>query len=167
MPVELRPRPVYPSDVRAISSFILFSLLFLNCVSTTAHAATVRIVKVLPHFMDLQGRIALNPSLYERDAYQVQLRTKPEERSGLCFDVQWKSRDATRLKLRVELRGNRGRYGTTALVEEPVKFRGIFSTWSRVTLTGDAYKKFGELSSWRATLWDGDKLVAEQTSFLW
>ena len=160
-------RPVYPSFVRAVCSSILFSILLLNLGGTPAHAATTRIAKVLPHFMDQQGRIALNPSLYERDAYQAQLRAKPDERSGLRFDVQWKSRDATRLKLRVELRGNRGRYGTTALVEEPVKFRGLFSTWSRVTLTGDAYKKFGELSAWRATLWDGEKLVAEQTSFLW
>jgi hypothetical protein len=43
----------------------------------------------------------------------------------------------------------------------------LFSTWSQASLTGDAYKKFGELGAWRATLWDGNNLVAEQKSFLW
>jgi hypothetical protein len=52
-------------------------------------------------------------------------------------------------------------------VEETVKYRGVFSTWSRVSLSGEAYKQFGELSAWRATLWDGDQLVSEQKSFLW
>lgn len=117
--------------------------------------------------MDQQGRIALNPSLYERDAYQVQLRTHPEERSGLRFDVQWNSRDADRLTLKLELRGNRGKIATTKTLEQPVKLRGLFSTWTKVTLTGDDYRQFGELSAWRATLWEGEKLVAEQASFLW
>ena len=139
----------------------------LGVLASPARAATARLVKVLPHFVDQQGRIALNPSLYERDAYQAHLRTHPEERAGLRFDVQWRSRDTSRLRLRIELRGNRGRDGTTAVVEEEVKYRGIFTTWSRASLTGDAYKKFGELSAWRATLWDGDKMIAEQKSFLW
>ncbi len=132
-----------------------------------ARAASGRIVKVLPQFVDLQGRIALNPSLYERDAYQLELRRNPEMRSAIRFSVQWASRDATNLKLRVEMRGNRGRLGTTATIESPVKFRGLFSSWAKITLEGDAAKSFGELSAWRATLWDGDTLVAEQKSFLW
>ena len=69
--------------------------------------------------------------------------------------------------LRLELRGNRGKEGTTAVLEESVKYHGLFSAWSKATLTGEAYQKFGELSAWRATLWDGDKLLSEQKSFLW
>ena len=135
--------------------------------TTTLCAATTRLVKVLPQFMDQQGRVALNPSLYERDAYQVHLRTNPKERSGLRFAIQWKSRDLAQVKVKLELRGNRGNNGTTITLEEPLKQRGLFSTWSFVSLTGERYQQFGELSAWRATLWDGDKLVAEQTSFLW
>lgn len=142
-------------------------VLAVGLLASSANAATAKLVKVLPHFLDLQGRIALNPSLYERDAYQFHLRSHPEERSGLRFDVQWRSRDTRRLRLRVELRGNRGRNGTTAVIEDEVKYRGLFTSWSRVTLTGEAYKKFGELSAWRATLWDGDQEIAEQKSFLW
>ena len=139
----------------------------LGVLALPTRAATAKVVKVLPHFVDQQGRIALNPSLYERDAYQLHLRTHPEERSGLRFDVQWRSRDASRLRMRIEVRGNRGRDGTTAVVEEEVKYHGLFTAWSHVSLTGDAYKKFGELSAWRATLWDGDQMIAEQKSFLW
>lgn len=150
--------------MRALSLLILLGL--CGAVSS-AHAATTRVVKVLPQFLDQKGRVALNPSLYERDAYQAFLRTHPEERSGLRFAVQWKSRNLSQVKLRVELRGNRASSGTTAVVEETVKFRGLLTTWSVITLTGERYKNFGELSSWRATLWDGDNMVAEQTSFLW
>jgi hypothetical protein len=146
---------------------LLLLALALGCPVPPAQAASAKLIKVLHHFMDQQGRIALNPSLYERDAYQVQLRTHPEERSGLRLDVQWKSRDAERLTLKIELRGNRGKIATSKILEQPVKLRGLFNTWSKITLTGDEYRQFGELSAWRATLWDGDKMVAEQASFLW
>ena len=146
---------------------ILLLGLVVGLPALPGRAASARLVKVLHHFMDQQGRIALNPSLYERDAYQVQLRTHPAERSGLRFDVQWKSRDADRLTLKIELRGNRGKIATSKVLEQPVRFRGLFNTWSRITLTGEEYQKFGELSAWRATLWDGDKQIAEQASFLW
>jgi hypothetical protein len=135
--------------------------------ATSVQAAATRLVKVLPQFLDQKGRVALNPSLYERDAYQFQLRTHPEQRSGLRFAVQWKSRDLKQARLRIEMRGNRANTGTTATLEDTVRFRGFFSTWSVVALTGERYREFGELSAWRATLWDGENLVAEQTSFLW
>src|SRR5262249_3609247 len=53
--------------------------------------ATARLVKVLPQLTDRQGRVALSPSLYERDAYQAYLRKHQEERGGIRFQVQWKS----------------------------------------------------------------------------
>lgn len=148
-------------------NIIAIGISLLIALASTASAATARIVKVLPQFLDHQGRVALNPSLYERDAYQAQLRSRPELRSGLQFAVQWGSKDTTRLLLRVELRGNRGKSGTQAVVESPIKYRGVFTSWAKVSLSGEAYRNFGELSAWRATLWDGDKLLAEQKSFLW
>ena len=165
IPIVFDWRSSYSPAMRALRMLLL--ALALGLPTLPIRAASARLVKVLHHFMDQQGRIALNPSLYERDAYQVQLRTHPAERSGLRFDVQWKSRDADRLILKIELRGNRGKIPTTKIIEQPVRFRGLFSTWSRITLTGEEYQKFGELSAWRATLWDGDKQIAEQTSFLW
>lgn len=150
-------------------SRILLLVLVLSALGLPGElaAASARLVKVLPQFVDQQGRIALNPSLYERDAYQVFLRQNPEKRSAIRFSVQWASKDATRLTLKVEMRGNRGRLGTKAFIETPVKFRGLFTSWAKVSLEGDAAKDFGDLSAWRATLWDGDTMLAEQKSFLW
>ena len=63
--------------------------LFLSAVSS--QAAEQRVIKVLPHFMDQEGRHANTPSLFERDAYQAWLRTNPEEQSGIRYDIQWQS----------------------------------------------------------------------------
>lgn len=141
--------------------------LLLWSVGPVAAALPVRMVKVLPHLIDKEGRVALNPSLYERDAYQAHLRKTPSERAGMRFDVQWKSNSTNNFKLKLELRGNKGNVGTTAVLEETVRYTGFFNTWSKLYLKGDAYARFGDLSAWRATMWDGDALIAEQKSFLW
>jgi hypothetical protein len=145
-------------------------LLVLVCgalICGPAAAATAKIIKVLPHFTDREGRIALSPSLYERDAYQAVLRSKLEQRSGLRFDVQWKASTRSPLALRVEMRGIREQKPTTAMIEAPVQHRGLFRKWAIVALSGADYRAFGEMRAWRATLWDGQNLVAEQKSFLW
>jgi len=149
------------------SAKLIFLLLLLSCFSISAPAATARLIKVLPHFLDREGRHALAPSLYERDAYQAVLRKNPRLRSGLRFDVQWKSYRATPLKLRVELRGSDGKAPTTAALEIELPRSGLFSKWSSVTIRDEDYESFGELVAWRATLWDGSTRVAEQKSFLW
>jgi hypothetical protein len=53
------------------------------------------------------------------------------------------------------------------VLEQEVKLRGWFSHWASLPLTGDEYKKIGEVTAWRATLWDGDQMIGEQKSFLW
>ncbi len=132
-----------------------------------ARAASAKIIKVLPHYLNLEGRHTTSPSLYDRDAYQAYLRQHPAQCSGLRFDVQWKAKEKKPLKLRLELRGARGNQPTTAVLEETVTKDGWFSNWTALPLTGEAYKNFGGLTAWRATLWDGTDQVAEQKSFLW
>jgi hypothetical protein len=143
--------------------------LLAGLLATTfaATAATGRVVKVLPHFLDLKGRHALSPSLYERDAYQAQLRKHPEQRSGLRFDIQWRvrTRGATNLKLKLEMRGiARGKLPTEQTLETAVK--GGYR-WTAITLSSDDYKTLGEVTAWRVSLWEGDQLIGEQESFLW
>lgn len=145
----------------------LLVALVLLLPSLCSEAADGKIIKVLPHYLDLEGRHALSPSLYDRDAYQAQLRQHPEQRSAVRFDVQWKSREPQALKFKVEMRGARGKDTTSAVVEVAKTSRGPFSHWSSLTLSGEAYKKLGELTAWRVTLWDGDRLISEQKSFLW
>ena len=100
-------------------------------------------------------------------AYQAALRNDPKKRGGLRFDVHWKARKSTTLKLRIDGRGSKEEQTTNFNIEVPVKPPGLFSKWSALTLRGKDYEAIGELRSWRATLWDGEQLLAEQKSFLW
>src|SRR5208282_3204964 len=88
---------------------LLLGLFLLGSLATAFadDAAAGRVVKVLPLFLDIQGREALSPSLYDRDAYQAYLRRHPDQRSAVRFDVLWKASNTgeASLKLRVELRG--------------------------------------------------------------
>lgn len=153
--------------MRQVFQLVVPLLLLLTTV--TASAASGRVVKVLPHFLDLEGRHSVSPSLYDRDAYQAELRKHPEKRSGLRFDILWRARGAakTKAKLRVELRSTAsGNLPSETTIESEVNVTGT-SHWAAVKLDGEAYKKFGEVTAWRVTLWSGDQLLGEQKSFLW
>lgn len=148
--------------MRRAAIFIAFLLPFC------AEAASAKLKKVLPHFLDREGRHTLSPSLFERDAYQLYLREHPEMRSAIGFDVQWKGSKKMPVVLRVELRGSRNGAATRADLESAaLTGRGWLSRWSAVTLAGDRYKEFGDVVAWRATVWSANTLMAEQTSFLW
>lgn len=150
---------------------LLTGLLLLGSLSAAFAAGSVtgRVVKVLPFFLDLQGRKALSPSLYDRDAYQAYLRGHADQRSAIRFDILWKaSHDETaQLKLRVELRGiGQGGMPRQATLEQTVAPH-FFRHWNSLTLSGQDYKNFGELVAWRVTLWSGNRMLSEQKSFLW
>jgi hypothetical protein len=149
---------------------VLFFLLCGIFAAASARAATGRVIKVLPQFLDLQGRHTLSPSLYDRDAYQVVLRDHPEKRSGIRFAVQWKihGEKTAQIKLRVELRGTaEGDLPSKMVLETALQRGGWFSHWTSLPVTGNNYTKIGEVTAWRVTLWEGDRLLSEQKSFLW
>jgi hypothetical protein len=144
-------------------------LVFLLLATVPVAADTGRVVKVLPHFLDLQGRSALSPSLYDRDAYQAQLRKHPEQCSGMRFDILWRARSQTNTlaRLRVELRGTaKGNLPSETALETEVRITGT-SHWAKLRLDGEKYKAFGEITAWRVTLWSGEQMIGEQKSFLW
>ena len=135
-----------------------------------APAATGRVIKVLPQFLDLRGRNSLTPSLFERDTYQANLRDHTNLCSGLRFNVQWKSKGelAAPRKLRVELRGvAHGDFPKQLALEKAVEPGGWFSHWTGIDLIGEEYKSFGRVTAWRVTLWEGTQLLGEQKSYLW
>lgn len=144
-------------------------LLLLGLMAAcSARAESAKIVKVLTHFLDEKGRHALSPSLYERDAYQSKLRRAPELRSAIRFDVHWKPSGLSEVKVRVEARGMKEGQPQQIVLEKSAKKAGFpAESWCRIPLDGEAYKKFGELTAWRVTLWNGDRQLAEQKSFLW
>jgi hypothetical protein len=149
--------------------FCLAMLCLLTMTARPVAAANGKIIKALPQFLDKQGHSSLAPSLYERDAYQAWLRKHPAERTALRLAVQWKAAgvDWSRVKLRAELRGVRGNALRTTTLEMPVKKNGLFGTWTDFKIDGDDFPKFGELVAWRVTLWEGEKQLAAQQSFLW
>ena len=103
---------------------LILALYFMVCAA--ASAATGKVIKVLPQFLDLKGRHAISPSLYDRDAYQAYLREHTNDISGMRFAVQWKASGASAdaLKLRVEIRGiSHGELPPTIVLEQPVKTR--------------------------------------------
>src|SRR5665213_2416352 len=128
-----------------------------------------KVCKVLPQFLDQKGRQSLAPSLYERDAYQFYLRKHPLQRAGLRLTVQWKAKDVdwTKTKLRAEIRGLLNETLQTVTLEEPAIKHGHFSTWSDFQIAGEKFQTFGELVAWRVTLWEGDRQLGRQESFLW
>lgn len=151
---------------RFIATSILLGLLFS---AGAAMAGEGKICKVLPQFLDKKGRQSLAPSLYERDAYQFYLRKHPKEQSTLRVAVQYKAKglDWGRTVMRVELRGLINNVMSTTTIEGPIKKSGLFANWAYYSLSGDDYKKFGELVAWRVSLWEGANELSEQESFLW
>jgi hypothetical protein len=148
---------------------VLFHVLLLAAffLALPVSAAPDKIIKVLPQYLDLQGRNSISPSLYDRDAYQARLRRRPEERSGMEFRVQWKAKSSSELKMRLEVRGSKKGQPTTVSLDAPAKHLRGLSQWTPLVLKGEPYEQLGDIQAWRVSLWDGDALLAEQKSFLW
>jgi hypothetical protein len=168
--VEFSSARDYSSGMRRCSVAVTVSILLL---AFSVQAGTGTIVKVLSFYLDKKEQYTLSPSLFARDAYQVELRTKPELRSGMLYRIQWKYKDKGKipasLKIRLELRGvAEGNLPKQMVIEQAVQKRGWFTQWASLYLKGEDYKTFGEVVSWRATLWEGDDLLlGSEQSFLW
>ena len=148
-------------------------LLIIACLALSSYACLAadavsgRVIKVLPFLLDTNGVESKSPSLFDRDAYQAYLLVHTNDVSGMRFDVLWKAEKSPDLKLRVELRGvGQTNQPTVKTLEMPVH-AGYFRKWTEFPLTGDDFKNVGNVVAWRVTLWDGDKQVGEQQSFLW
>lgn len=70
--------------------------------------------------------------------------------------------------MRVEARGAvTEKLPATIILEKTVNPTHWWGRWASLPLKGDDYKKLGDLTAWRVTLWEGDQLLSEQKSFLW
>ncbi len=143
-------------------------LLFVILAGFDAAAADGRITKVLPQFLDAQGRHALSPSLFERDAYQAELRKHPDRISALQFNIHWKAARPTGSHpvLRIEVRTSRHAGPDVLVLESPLPGKAT-GGWTPLTLDAEAYRAAGDIQAWRATIRDGTRVIAESKSFLW
>jgi len=142
--------------------------LILGCLAWCGcRTQSAKITKVLPHYLDQDGQHTQAPSLFERDSHQAYLRANPEEVSGLRFDVQWSSTVyyVEGLKLQLELRGTKD--PELMVLEQELEKRPWYQRWTSFELDPESFERLGEIVAWRASLWDGDSLLAEHQSFLW
>ncbi len=149
---------------------ILWTLLCTPIDSTAAEAVRgVKIQKVLPHYLDKQGRHSLYPSLLERDAYQAKLRGDVLLRGGLRFDIRLGAiPKGAELTLHLEARGNaHDGLATAVQLVHPLAPKDRYHRWTRLVLSKEDYTKLGQMIAWRATLRQGETILAEQRSFLW
>ena len=148
---------------------ILVSLLGVFTAARAADAVSGRVVKVLPFFLDQQGRNAKSPSLYDRDAYQAWLIQHTNQISAMRYDVWWKAMPApdAKIKIALELRG----IGTNSLPKlttlETNVVPGKYRQWTSIPLAGGDYENTGRVVAWRVRLWNDSQLLGEQKSFLW
>ena len=150
---------------------LLAILVLLGSLAMASAADTTgRVIKVLPLFLDQQGQDSPTPSLYDRDAYQARLRQHDTNNiTGIRVDVQWKVSHADEAKytVRAELRGVGAAGAPHVKVLTAEVKPGYFSKWTSFTVAGQEYKDFGSLVAWHATLWQGDRMIGEEKSFLW
>ena len=148
---------------------LIATILILFAVSTAnLWAQEQRVIKVLPHLMDKQGRHATSPNLFERDAYQAWLRENPDEQSGVRYDIQWQSYISGDYELKLELLGKvfDGK-PKTKTVTRKFKVKNRRRKWDVVKFEGDEFRQFGQIVAWRVSIWQGDEMVAKKQSFLW
>ena len=148
---------------------LLFAILpVFAAPPTTPPAPSVRIKKVLPHYLDKQGKHTLSPSLLERDAYQAELRASPKQRGGMQFDILVSTLPpANDLKLKLDARGSGDAGSTAVTLERSLAKQDRFHRWLVLKFSDADYAKLGNLTAWRATLVQGDTIISEQKSFLW
>lgn len=152
----------------ALRALIVVGLLSLTS-SVLFGAEKASIVKVLPHLLDLKGKASLAPGLFQRDAYQGQLRKDPKLVSGMRFNVQWKAKGipSDDLVIRVWLKTS-GRSPNDPLeLKAPVRGNRKWGHWSAVAYDGKLFQDNGQVLAWKVELLQGEKPVAAQTSFLW
>lgn len=145
-----------------------YILMALFVVGGVSQAAEQRVIKVLPHFMDQEGRHATTPNLFERDAYQAWLRANPEEQSGIRYDIQWQSFISGEYVMKLELLGRVSEgVPKTKKVERTLVVKNSRRHWDVIKFEGKEFKDFGQIVAWRVSIWQGKDLLTKKQSFLW
>lgn len=167
---SVRPSFVRARPFRCLLLWVgLWGLVHGSALAAGAAAVSGAILKVLPHLQDTEGRIAVAPSLFQRDAYQAHLRQHPEKVSTLRYDIQCRvsGRPSESVTLRLNLRTSQRAEDKPLVVEVPVKRRWFGRSWQTVTLDPAVYRASGDVLAWRAELLAGSTVIASQNSFLW
>ena len=157
--------------MRCVLQWFFICLIGLaSSFSTRALGASTEILKVLPHWLDRQGRHTVSPSLFERDAYQLHLKEHREEVSTIRFDVNWrlKERGLQGCTLHLEARFG-SEEGIQTLEQKTLIETGKRRKkgWSGLRIPEASFDVQSNLIAWRVRVMRGDEVLATRTSFLW
>ena len=144
-----------------LSILLTFLLVF------SVQAGSVKIFKVLPHYLDKDSNNTLSPSLFERDRYQSRLdQTKC---STIRFDVQWRNtlKNFDNLSITVEMRGTKTDSPTISFSEKISSRKSIWSHWTKIRIPEESFQELEGLGAWRVLIKDGDEILKEERSFMW
>ena len=146
-----------------LSILLTFLLVF------SVQAGSVKIFKVLPHYLDKDGHNTLSPSLFERDRYQALLRLDQTKCSTIRFDVQWRNtlKNFDDLSITVEMRGTKTNSPTISFSEKISSRKSIWSKWTKIRIPEEDFKELEGLGAWRVMIKNGDEILKEERSFMW
>lgn len=94
------------------------------------------------------------------------LADEVESRRGHYFVISWVNKGpAANFTTRFEYRQVKTKDVVRTLTMDHANIKG--SARSTFAVLGDAYRTYGPVVSWRFTVWQGDKIVGEEHSFIW
>lgn len=156
-----------------LSIQLLFSLslalpvLLAGC--STASPGPVAITKVNPFHLDTSKTPKTDDEMIKfevrRHLHGVYQNVDEKERYGNYFTIFWKTETRQPATVRLEYRS--AATGSQLHVKEvPVpdpKRRNV----TKLSVVGHEYRTGGKVTQWKATVVEGDTVVAEYKSFLW
>jgi hypothetical protein len=163
------PKEAYIELVKSCWPFCTL-LLSLSCF-TWVHGEDVdgfSVKKVNHEYIDLQGNTTgAIGSFVLKARYQKEIESTPQV-TGMRFHVMWGAPSENPITVKLETRGVDGDTGKETR-QSWIKSYPIDADRGTTVfdITGESWKKQGKMMAWRATLLQGEQVMAERKSFLW
>ena len=159
--------------MRVLPKFFLLGLVALATSCRTPNSVEspgCAILKVNRVLLDEKGyETDVVGNLKEEADYQFLLRHEPTKQQGVRFHIKWKApRHARSLRLQVEIRGLNAQNQTTSDVESlSLEENEGWAGWSTLEVTEKKFKKLGQITAWKITLFSGGQAKAVLPSANW
>ncbi len=139
----------------------------------TAHAplpeSAIKMGKIHEFRNDETYKAGPNAALqFEKEYWSYGAITRQEklDKRGHYFVILWSNRGPVKeLQAKFEYRQVKSKDVIRTLTIDHARAHGGMK--STFAVVGQAFDEYGAVSSWRFTVWDGGKLLAEQNSFIW
>jgi hypothetical protein len=163
------PKEAYIEPVKSCWRFCTLLLSLGSLVLVHAEDVDGFSVKKVNHeYIDLQGNTTGEIGSFVLKArYQKEIESTPKV-SGMRFHVIWGAPSDNAITVKLETRGLDGDTGketrqswTKSYPVDADRGPAVFD------ITGESWKKQGKMMAWRATILQGEQVMAQRKSFLW